>query len=68
MTITFYTWADLENRDEETALPLYWSDNLGWVDESHASLYPEHLIDRLGWPTGQMVVQIPVTVKFPCDL
>lgn len=68
MPIKFYAFVDLANRDEETDLPLYWSDDQGWVDESHASLFCEHDALHMRPPMGEQVRKIAVRVHFPIDL
>ena len=68
MSNTFIAYADIANRDDETDLPLYWSNTLGWTDESHASLFTEDEAQSHHPPMGTRVVQVPVKVTFPLDL
>lgn len=65
VTATMVAFADLANRDDETGLPLFWSNELGWVSEADATLFTESEAQILPLPLGMEVAALNVRVEFP---
>lgn len=64
----FIAYADVVNRDEETDLPLWWSNADGWGWAGNATLFTESEAARMSPPVGKKVIAVAVDVQFPIEL